>query len=133
MKHSTPTLGVIYGNRDFFPDHLVTEARSDIAKLTRKLGIRSVELVNTSVARDIRTVNGRVRLADRSVVAGDLVVVKKRGNKRRRPLEIELEGGSVIEGDLIVEDPTIEVRVLVSGGSEIRGRVENAEVVKRDI
>ena len=27
------TLGVIFGNRDFFPDHLVTEARSDIRAL----------------------------------------------------------------------------------------------------
>jgi hypothetical protein len=27
----TPTFGVLYGNRDFFPDALVTEARADIA------------------------------------------------------------------------------------------------------
>ena len=27
------TLGVIYGNRDFFPDVLISEARKDIAKL----------------------------------------------------------------------------------------------------
>ena len=25
MNQKTPTLGVIYGNRDFFPDALVTE------------------------------------------------------------------------------------------------------------
>jgi len=30
---SDMTLGVIFGNRDFFPDQLVTEARSDIKKL----------------------------------------------------------------------------------------------------
>jgi hypothetical protein len=28
-----PTLTVIYGNRDFFPDHLVAEARTDLTKL----------------------------------------------------------------------------------------------------
>jgi DUF4097 and DUF4098 domain-containing protein YvlB len=93
----------------------------------------AVDLVHTSVAGDVRTVNGRVRLSENSVVAGDLIVVKKRGNNRQRPLEIELDGGSVIEGNLIVEDPSIEVRVLLSGGSEIRGRVENADVVTRDI
>lgn len=39
-----PVLGVIYGNRDFFPDTLVTEARADIAKLFGSLGIRAIQL-----------------------------------------------------------------------------------------
>lgn len=39
-----PTLGVIFGNRDFFPDHLVTEARRDIAQLMSKLGIQAIML-----------------------------------------------------------------------------------------
>jgi len=38
------TLGVLYGNRDFFPDHLVTEARGDITALFARLGIRAVQL-----------------------------------------------------------------------------------------
>ena len=38
------TLGVIFGNRDFFPDHLVTEARKDINKLFGTLGIESIML-----------------------------------------------------------------------------------------
>src|SRR6185369_7946721 len=37
-------LGVIYGNRDFFPDHLVTEARADIAKLFQRLDIKAIQL-----------------------------------------------------------------------------------------
>jgi L-fucose isomerase-like protein len=39
-----PCLGVLYGNRDFFPDHLITEARKDIEKVFAKLGIRAVQL-----------------------------------------------------------------------------------------
>ena len=39
-----PTLGVIYGNRDFFPDQLITEARSDITALFGRLGIEAVQL-----------------------------------------------------------------------------------------
>ena len=39
-----PTLGVIYGNRDFFPDQLVAEARTDIADLFFKLGIKAIQL-----------------------------------------------------------------------------------------
>jgi L-fucose isomerase-like protein len=40
----SPTLGIIYGNRDFFPDHLVTEARADIATLFGRLGIEGIQL-----------------------------------------------------------------------------------------
>ena len=32
VADKTPCLGFIYGNRDFFPDHLITEARADFAK-----------------------------------------------------------------------------------------------------
>jgi L-fucose isomerase-like protein len=39
-----PVLGVIYGNRDFFPDQLVAEARADIAKLFTQLGIKAIQL-----------------------------------------------------------------------------------------
>src|SRR5262245_18693801 len=38
------TLGVIIGNRDFFPDVLVGEARKDLVKLFDDQGIRSVML-----------------------------------------------------------------------------------------
>jgi len=41
---SQPTLGVIYGNRDFFPDQLVTEARADLAKVFAKFDIRAIQL-----------------------------------------------------------------------------------------
>lgn len=38
------TLGVIFGNRDFFPDHLVSEARQDILALLKELNIDGVML-----------------------------------------------------------------------------------------
>jgi L-fucose isomerase-like protein len=41
---SGPKLGVIVGNRDFFPDQLVTEARSDLAALLTELGVEPVWL-----------------------------------------------------------------------------------------
>jgi len=47
MSHlisKSPTLGVIYGNRDFFPDQLVTEARADLAKVFAKFGIKAIQL-----------------------------------------------------------------------------------------
>jgi L-fucose isomerase-like protein len=42
--NSSPSLAVLYGNRDFFPDHLVTEARADIANLFGQLGIKIIQL-----------------------------------------------------------------------------------------
>ena len=44
VKNPTPCLGVIYGNRDFFPDALVTEARADLAQLFATYGIKAVQL-----------------------------------------------------------------------------------------
>ncbi len=38
------TIAVIYGNRDFFPDQLVAEARSDIKKVFDRLGIKAIQL-----------------------------------------------------------------------------------------
>lgn len=38
------TLGVIVGNRDFFPDRLVTEARADILNLFKEMNIEAVIL-----------------------------------------------------------------------------------------
>jgi L-fucose isomerase-like protein len=39
-----PCLGVLYGNRDFFPDQLVSEARADIARICNAAGIDLVQL-----------------------------------------------------------------------------------------
>jgi L-fucose isomerase-like protein len=50
MKHASktaPTLGVIYGNRDFFPDQLVTEARRDVAQVFARFGIQAVQLAES--------------------------------------------------------------------------------------
>jgi L-fucose isomerase-like protein len=44
MKPAPATLGVIVGNRDFFPDQLITEARDEIAKLLNSLQIRPIWL-----------------------------------------------------------------------------------------
>ncbi len=44
---ATETLAVIIGNRDFFPDQLVTEARRDIQQVCTVLGIECVMLSET--------------------------------------------------------------------------------------
>jgi L-fucose isomerase-like protein len=44
LSSKRPAIGIIYGNRDFFPDQLVSEARADIAKVFEKLNIRAIQL-----------------------------------------------------------------------------------------
>ena len=44
VKTPSNTFGVIFGNRDFFPDKLVTEARVDIEALFAELGLKAVML-----------------------------------------------------------------------------------------
>ena len=44
MDYSKMTLGVIVGNRDFFPDRLITEGRQDILEVLAELGIEVVIL-----------------------------------------------------------------------------------------
>jgi L-fucose isomerase-like protein len=44
MSHSRTLLGVIFGNRDFFPDKLVPDARADITRLFGELGLEAVML-----------------------------------------------------------------------------------------
>ncbi|TWU27732.1 L-fucose/L-arabinose isomerase family protein [Bythopirellula polymerisocia] len=42
MQKTATTLGVIIGNRDFFPDQLITEARADLTALFEKYNIRLI-------------------------------------------------------------------------------------------
>jgi L-fucose isomerase-like protein len=44
VTDKTPCLGFIYGNRDFFPDQLVSEARADFAQICVRAGIRPIQL-----------------------------------------------------------------------------------------
>jgi L-fucose isomerase-like protein len=44
MQRAAPTLGVIIGNRDFFPDQLVAEAREDVVAQFSNRGITPVML-----------------------------------------------------------------------------------------
>jgi L-fucose isomerase-like protein len=44
MKNPAPVLGVVFGNRDFFPDRLVPDARADITRVFAELGLEAVML-----------------------------------------------------------------------------------------
>jgi len=95
------TLGVIIGNRDFFPDHLVTEARSDIQALFSKLGIDAVMLSEQdSKLGGVETYSDARKCADlfkqkRESIEGVLVVLPNFGDERGVADTLKLAGLNV--------------------------------------
>jgi L-fucose isomerase-like protein len=88
FKLKPPTLGVIYGNRDFFPDQLVTEARADMAKVFTKFGIKAIQLgENDSKLGGVETHNDARKCADlfkkhAGEIDGVLVILPNFGDEK---------------------------------------------------
>ncbi len=99
----------------------------------------SIELRSTNVGAGLTTTNGNVSVLDQSCVKGDIVIRGRRGFwffdifgwRHRHPITIRVEGGSVVEGGIIVEDHHRNVEVIVSKDSKIQGKVVNAKIVER--
>jgi hypothetical protein len=98
----------------------------------------SIKLTGTKVGGALTTTNGDVTVLDQSRVKGDIVIRGRGGSwffgifgHRRHPTTIRVEGGSVVEGGIIVEDHHRNVEVIVSKDSKIQGRVINAKIVER--
>jgi L-fucose isomerase-like protein len=92
------TLGVIIGNRDFFPDHLVTEARRDIMQVFDELDLQSVVLEPSDTKLgSVETWEHAKRAADlfkqnRERIDGVLVVLPNFGDERGVADTIKLSG-----------------------------------------
>jgi DUF4097 and DUF4098 domain-containing protein YvlB len=88
-----------------------------------------IELNRTIVQADLRTVNGDIELRDNSIVKGNVVIKgKKDVSERERSIEIEVTGGSTIEGDVVVER-SVDVRLILRDGGKVLGKVDGAEVI----
>lgn len=101
MPHPTPTLGVIIGNRDFFPDQLVAEARSDVLTLLAARGITPV-LVSPEETKlgGVETHAEARRCAElfrrrRDEIDGVLVVLPNFGDEKGVADTLKLSGLSV--------------------------------------
>ncbi len=92
------TLGVIFGNRDFFPDHLVTEARKDINKLFKDLAIEGIMLSEKdSKLGGVETYMDARKCAElfkqqRDVIEGVLVVLPNFGDEKGVADTLKLAG-----------------------------------------
>ncbi len=88
MKSPDFSIGVIVGNRDFFPDKLVAEARVDLVKLFAELGITAVMLdAVASKLGGVETHTDARKCADlfrqhRDSIAGVLVCLPNFGDEK---------------------------------------------------
>ena len=95
------TMGVIFGNRDFFPDQLITEARSDITTLFGEMGIRGIWLNEAdSKLGSVETYADARKCADlfqanRREIDGILVCLPNFGDEKGVADTIKLSGLNV--------------------------------------
>ena len=95
------TLAVIIGNRDFFPDQLVTEARNDIQKLFQEMDLEAVMLDQTQGKNgSVETWAHAKEAADlfrrnRDLIDGILVVLPNFGDEKGIADTIRLSGLNV--------------------------------------
>lgn len=88
MRDPRPTLGVILGNRDFFPDALVAEARQEVTDLLDRAGARAVMLSpNETKLGGVETHADARRCAElfrrhRDDIGGVLVVLPNFGDEK---------------------------------------------------
>lgn len=98
MQTSPISLGVIFGNRDFFPDRLIPEARADIIERFETLGIEALmpapeltKLGGVETHEDARACAELFR-QHRDRIAGILVVLPNFGTEKGVAETIRLSG-----------------------------------------
>ncbi|MDP0501146.1 MAG: L-fucose/L-arabinose isomerase family protein [Verrucomicrobiota bacterium JB022] len=101
MKNTPFALGVIFGNRDFFPDRLVPEAREDVSKLLAEMGIEAVMLDESTTKlggvethADARACAELFR-ANRDKIGGVLVCLPNFGDEKGVADTLKLAGLNV--------------------------------------
>ena len=73
----------------------------------------AIHMENTRVAGDVETVNGSIRILDRSEVSGNVLVRKPGGwvaSHRQKPLQVEIGQDVVVHGNLVFEH-AVELRL----------------------
>jgi L-fucose isomerase-like protein len=101
MMKDKACLGVIIGNRDFFPDRLVSEARADILALFDQLNLRAVMLEEfESKLGGVETFRDAQRCADlfrrhQDEITGVLVILPNFGDERGIAETLKLSGLNV--------------------------------------
>jgi DUF4097 and DUF4098 domain-containing protein YvlB len=91
-----------------------------------------VTLEKTLLGRNIETSNGAIVLRAGSKVLGNIIISgeKDKPDGSRKALVIRLEDQSTVVGDIVVADHERLVEVHISGGSQVLGSIQGAEVIE---
>jgi len=90
-----------------------------------------IDLFQTYVHRDVSTRNGNIMVRDTSRIGGDIIIAQSDGqSKKHRHIDITVADDSIVEGGVIVKDENVKVRVYLSNGGAINGKIVNAEVIE---
>ncbi len=91
----------------------------------------SIELFETFVKSDLSTRNGNITIRDSSRVGGDIIIGEANGqSKKHRHIDININNNSVVKGGVIVEDAHVSVRVYLTNGGQVLGKIVNAELIE---
>lgn len=88
-----------------------------------------ITLDGARVEHDVTTVNGDVELSAGAFVGGDIVI--SGNSKSTSTVEIRIADHSIVAGDIRVKSRR-KVQVVLSGGGEVQGKIKGAEVVRED-
>ena len=90
-----------------------------------------LRLSGATVHRELKTINGDITLEKQTTVKGDVVIEGRRRGQSEKWNQISIRVvNSVVEGDIIVEDEDANVRVYLSEGGKVLGKIEKAEIVE---
>lgn len=90
----------------------------------------NISLENTKVTNNVETENGDIVLTAASIIEKDVLIKgKSKWSDDKRSVEIRLEQGSQVVGNIDVEDEKISVIIYLSTDSKILGDVINAEII----
>jgi L-fucose isomerase-like protein len=101
MKPVNSAIGVIFGNRDFFPDKLVSEARADLLKLFGEFGLDAVMLgTGDTKLGGVETHDDAIKCAElfranRDRIFGVLVVLPNFGDEKGVANTLKMAGLNV--------------------------------------
>ena len=87
----------------------------------------NITMTGSIAERNIETVNGNILLQDRSELMGNIIISK--GDEQTRTVKIELLNGSIIHGNIKVDNPEREVVIYKSEDSQIKGEISNARLM----